>query len=67
MNRRDSASSCSVRRSRRPQTRRDFTASREYLLALRFRSLGERVAQEMGTRRGGLARQHGRAGARDPP
>ena len=29
----------------------DFTASREYLPALRFRSLGERVAQEMGTRR----------------
>jgi hypothetical protein len=31
----------------------DFTASREYLPALRFRSLGERVAQEVGTRRGG--------------
>jgi site-specific DNA recombinase len=28
---------------------RDFTASREYLLALRFRSLGERVAQKVGT------------------
>ena len=26
---------------------------REYLPALRFRSLGERVTQEMGTRRGG--------------
>ena len=31
----------------------DLTAAREYLPALRFRSLGERVAQEMGTRRGG--------------
>src|ERR1700685_3250640 len=31
---------------------RDFTASCKYLLALRFRSLGDRVAQEMGTRRG---------------
>ena len=31
----------------------DFTAAREYLPALRFRSLGERLAQEMGARRGG--------------
>ncbi len=29
---------------------RDFTASREYLPALRFRSLGERVAQKVGPR-----------------
>src|SRR2546430_2200088 len=34
-------------------TRRTFSAAREYLPALRFRSLGERVAQEVGTRRGG--------------
>ena len=32
---------------------RDFAAPREYLLALQFRSLGERLAQEVCTRRGG--------------
>src|SRR6267378_7995115 len=32
-------------------TGRDFTASREYLPALRVRSMGGRLAQEMGARR----------------
>ena len=31
----------------------DFTVAREHLPALLFRSLGERLAQEMGARRSG--------------
>src|SRR5712691_10582250 len=38
---------------REPARLGDFTAPREYLLALHFRSLGERLAQEVCARRGG--------------
>jgi site-specific DNA recombinase len=45
---------------------RDLTASREYLLALRFRSVGGRLAQEMGARRSGRCPLCGRYHPRIP-